>query len=333
MNKGQLKLENQKDYIINAINNDITLTQIAKELNSSITAVSAIITKYLPNKTFPFNRIKFYKREKEVYEKWLELDKNVDKTAKHYNCNPTSIRSALLAIEPNLTFSLDKGNVHYFNKIDSANKAYILGFIAADGSLVFRKYKGTITGNPTLTITLNKKDIDVLYFIKNEFGCEHSIKDLNNRDQVRFTITDKYLSQDLISLGVTPRKTFTLQDISKNIPKKFRKAFLLGYFDGDGCICKYIDKRPKKNENIRWNFSVRGTKELLQGYLDEFNWDLPLRKYDSTYQISTSRQQILLDFMSCYDEENSPSFFLKRKYDRFLQFKEDKIQDKTISSP
>ena len=333
MSKGQLKLENQKDYIINAVNNDITLTQIAKELNSSNTAVRAIITKYLPSKTFSFSKIKFYKREKEIYEKWLELGKNISKTAKYYNCYPTSIKSALLTIEPNLTFSLDKGNVNYFNKIDSTNKAYILGFIAADGALVYRKHKNVESGNPTLTISLNKKDINVLYFIKKELGCEHPVKDLNSKNQVRFTITDKNISRDLMSLGVAPRKTFTLTDISKNIPKKFRKAFLLGYFDGDGSICKYTDKRPGRIGNIRWNFSIRGTKELLQGYLDEFNWDVPLRKYDSTYQINTSRQQILLDFMSCYEEENSPSFFLKRKYDRFLQFKEDKIQDKTISSP
>lgn len=37
---------------------------------------------------------------------------------------------------PNIKFTPNKGNVHYFHTIDSYAKAYIVGFIAADGALV-----------------------------------------------------------------------------------------------------------------------------------------------------------------------------------------------------
>ena len=55
-------------------------------------------------------------------------------------------------------------NVHYFDIIDSNAKAYILGFIAADGALV----RGTSTSSTTLTITVKYEDRAVLYFIKNQ---------------------------------------------------------------------------------------------------------------------------------------------------------------------
>lgn len=57
-------------------------------------------------------------------------------------------------------FLPDKGNVHYFDVIDSYAKAYIAGFIAADGALV--KTKTTTT----LTITIKYEDKAVLDFIK-----------------------------------------------------------------------------------------------------------------------------------------------------------------------
>ena len=63
----------------------------------------------------------------------------------------------------------DKGNVHYFDNIDSYAKAYIVGFIAADGALV--KTKTTTT----LTITIKYEDKAVLEFIKSEIGKQDRI--------------------------------------------------------------------------------------------------------------------------------------------------------------
>ena len=49
-------------------------------------------------------------------------------------------------------------NTQYFKKINSYNKAYLLGFIAADGAIVQNKGYST----KTLTITIHAKDIAVL---------------------------------------------------------------------------------------------------------------------------------------------------------------------------
>jgi hypothetical protein len=55
-----------------------------------------------------------------------------------------------------------RGNTSYFHIIDTKAKAYLLGFIAADGSVVK-------SGNTRyLTITLKYEDKEVLEFLKTE---------------------------------------------------------------------------------------------------------------------------------------------------------------------
>ena len=59
--------------------------------------------------------------------------------ARELNLNKVSVNSWIHANVPDISFRINPGNVHYFDVIDSYAKAYILGFIAADGSLVENK--------------------------------------------------------------------------------------------------------------------------------------------------------------------------------------------------
>ena len=58
-----------------------------------------------------------------------------------------------------------------------------------------------------------------------------------------------------------------MPSIIHNIPKEFRKAFLRGYFDGDGSILKTVTaSRPKG----RYYVSIRGTEDFLNDYIKVF---------------------------------------------------------------
>lgn len=63
-------------------------------------------------------------------------------------------------------------NLEYFKIIDSNNKAYLLGFIAADGALV----KGVNTSSTTLTLTIHRKDKIILDLLKRELNSSFSNK-------------------------------------------------------------------------------------------------------------------------------------------------------------
>lgn len=129
-------------------------------------------------------------------------------------------------------------NEDYFKKIDTPQKAYFLGFIAADGNLYRREgHQGLIS------LSLKDADIEILQFFKQELETEkpiQKVQDKRHEDTVMATlqITSDKLFNQLLELGIGIRKTFDLsiKEICSKIPKKFIPSFIHGYFDGDGSI-------------------------------------------------------------------------------------------------
>lgn len=58
-------------------------------------------------------------------------------------------------------------------------------------------------------------------------------------------IGNKVMYQDLVNLGVTPKKAKRISIPS--VPEQYFKFFVRGYFDGDGCINIY---KPKNRRAI-----------------------------------------------------------------------------------
>jgi len=145
-------------------------------------------------------------------------------------------------------------NEDYFKKINSQNKAYILGFIMADGSI-----------NPeqrAVSIRLHHRDKEVLDFIKSEICPDKPLYIIKEHGwsakQLFLLLSSVKMMNDLVRLGCVPNKTFKLK--FPNIRVKYQSHFIRGYFDGDGCICM-------STNNV---FSVIGSKcfiKTLQGIL------------------------------------------------------------------
>lgn len=117
-------------------------------------------------------------------------------------------------------------NEQYFSKIDTHEKAYILGFLWADGH-----------NNPRsgLQISLQNRDIEVLENIKKELESNAPIK--IGSKYSRFSINRKTLFLDLLKLGMfTNKSSNNLQ--YPLLDKELNSSFLLGIFDGDGSIWK-----------------------------------------------------------------------------------------------
>lgn len=225
-------------------------------------------------------------------------------------------------------FCQNRGNVHYFDEINSNSKAYILGFIAADGALV----KGKTT--TTLTITLKYTDKCILEFIKSEIGNSHNLMEIKRPcsfdkskmiHHIRYSISDKNIYNALLNLGIDYNKSLSMGNIIKNIPFEFRNAFVIGYFDGDGSVCvnnqtktKFINKDNcfKTFPCYNLGVSIRGTFDFLSGIADHIKIDNPkIKKYDSIPRLDFSKKSDVVKFYKCYD---GLQFFLKRKHDVFL---------------
>ena len=129
-------------------------------------------------------------------------------------------------------------NYHYFDHIDSENKAYIIGLLSSDGCLYKReKHLGL------WQISLQRSDIQILKDIKQEIEAEHPIKIISSKrknvqDSCILSINSDQMYNNLIKIGLMDNKTWqlNLEKVMNNIPKIYWKDFIRGYIDGDGSI-------------------------------------------------------------------------------------------------
>lgn len=149
-------------------------------------------------------------------------------------------------------------NDNYFKIIDTEEKAYILGFIIADGS-IDRTIRGNCITN-RLGFSNSIDDLEIIEKIRNEISPESilykrncKIGAKNRKEQVNLRITSFQLCEDLINLyDIVPRKTFHSNfkiDFSR-IPEIFIRDFIRGFFDGDGSVSFY-----KAKTGLYFNFS------------------------------------------------------------------------------
>jgi hypothetical protein len=248
--------------------------------------------------------------------------KKVPEIARILGINKVTIGSFLRT--HGIKLNPDKGNVHYFDIIDSYAKAYIVGFIAADGALVKTRT------STTLTITIKYEDRAVLEFIKSEIGNEHKLQEIIRPSSfdsskiihhIRYTISDGHITKALNALGITSNKSLSMGNIIKNIPYEYRDAFIIGYFDGDGSITIRDGQYPNDRGILCYDYSlyiqIRGTKDFLLGICNHLKIDVThIHQNDSIPHLSFASKRDTYRFFQCY--KNLP-FYYKRKHDKFLQ--------------
>lgn len=206
-------------------------------------------------------------------------------------------------------------NEHYFSVIDSPSKAYILGFIAADGSLV----KSSTGNSYYLTITIKYEDRSVLDFIQKELNSNYKLLEIRKISygkevhHIRLQFSNKIITNDLMMYGILPRKSLTMTNIIENIPIEYRDAFIIGYFDGDGSVSFISNSINNKSMNVQ----IRGTQDFLSGICNHL--DIPItyiHQYDSISQLTITHMKYIVRFFKCYQ---NLQFYYIRKHNKFLE--------------
>jgi len=144
--------------------------------------------------------------------------------------------------------------------------AYILGYFAADGSML-KNNRGACF------IEFHSIDKILLERLKSALDSSHKIsvrKSLpNSHTLYRLQIGSKEIYSDLLKLGLTPAKSKTIT--FPNIPVPLVSHFVRGYFDGDGhvSVSKYHRKgrTGKLSKTILSGFTS-GSEMFLVRLLD-----------------------------------------------------------------
>lgn len=171
--------------------------------------------------------------------KLYKKGKSLTFLAKYFNDDKRNIRKLLedngiTVINPSPSpYKLDE---NYFDNIDTQNKAYILGFLYADGC--------NTKGNK-IKISLQDVDKEILEKMAKELKTDkplgfynRSNKNPNHHDVYELVIYNKHMSNQLKELGCVPRKSLILE-FPDFLEEELLPHFIRGYFDGDGHITKY----------------------------------------------------------------------------------------------
>lgn len=342
----RFKFENQKDFILNCYSKGKTCVEIARLLNSSnINNDAQCVRKFLKREGITVNphpKCIITDDVKLQISELLHQGKPPKQISEILNLKTPTVSSYIQKL--GLKFRPNPGNTHYFETIDSYAKAYILGFIAANGALVPAKHGPAIT----LTITVKWEDKAILEFIKSEIGNTHKILEIRRPSSfdkskiihhARLAFSTPKIVHDIMKYGITPRKSFTLPNVLSNIPEQFRDAFILGLFDADGSI-HIEDKKISTKGYICNDYSmyinIRGTYAILEGICNHLNITKNhIHQFDSIPSLTFANKKDTYRLFQCY--KNLP-FYYKRKHDKFLQRVNHPSYDKykqvqTISSP
>ena len=259
------------------------------------------------------NKVNFTPEQiQNIIELYVEKHTSMAKIGLQYGVSKTVIKRVLTEQQieirkDNHTYQADYNK---FTKIDSVEKAYWLGFIAADGCVFIRDE------NASIILNIQEKDIGHLEKLKKFMNGNMPIKThvqnegfSNNTPMCTLTFNSKTMAQDFVRHGVPNKKSLVLQP--PLIDEQYYLPYILGYFDGDGSIFELTSGE--------WGINFEGTKEILEWinnllkvttHLEQRNnngknnFYIRCGGYEKPYQIMKK----LYDSCSCH---------LDRKYQKF----------------
>lgn len=207
-------------------------------------------------------------------------------------------------------------NKDYFDNVDTEFKAYILGFIYADG------YVGE---HNDFCISLTDKCEDnyrILQTFKDELKTDLQIKhsiDKDGRGKFTFKFSDENIVSQLNRLGVFPCKSLKMSDLP-NIPQNMFRHFVRGYFDGDGSISTYYDSYDKRD---RYCMEILGTVDFLSKLQSVIENDCQIKmpklhnvnRIQNLSRISCKGIKKLLIIRDYFYKDTT--YYLTYKHDRF----------------
>lgn len=205
-------------------------------------------------------------------------------------------------------------NENFFDELNEES-SYLLGYIYADGNINWNSNKSYWA----LTITASAKDKSHLERLRNLLSSTKSLLYSPKTNSYRLIANSKRLCQKLIDLGITPRKSLTVN--FPDLPKEQIKHFIRGIVDGDGNVRFVNRERSPYFEITIASGSELFCKGLITAVKDNTGINANIRKVNkNTYiiQYSCSRGEKLAEFIY-----SNASIFLERKY---LEFKNNVLE-------
>lgn len=225
-------------------------------------------------------------------------------------------------------------NDSYFNTIDTPEKAYWLGFIAADGCII-----DTSAGEGSqkrVKIALQKSDDEHLRKFRECIEGNHPITyhEVVNRkwniksEECQIVIYSASMVEDLERLGLYPRKTYSLPfPNTRQVSNRLMPHYLRGFIDGDGSFTSRT--RDDRDRRVA-EFNITGADKTFLNDSREFlenTLDVRVGLYrneDGNWRITASSISDVLHILDYVYRADGITYnsVLNRKYLKYMQVRE-----------
>lgn len=302
------------EKIVGLYKQGMSQSEIANMYNCSPSTVSSIL-----KKMNVVTRLGGSKNTKQDVVKMYEMYKSgklLQDVAKEFNITRATVSKLLKKNGCEVDRFKYHFNEHYFDHIDSQDKAYILGLLWADGHN--RVDKGGVI------LELQEEDKVLLEKINDITENERPLRkvalnDKNSswKNQYNLLWQSKYLSEVLNKYGMCQRKSLVLE-FPKWLDKELHSHFIRGYMDGDGCVC-YMQNKHKLQVSL---VGTRVFLEAIQSICEDINVKSYIihdkRANDAICQLSIASNVGSVAFLDwIYADANLK---MERKYNKYQQF-------------
>lgn len=211
----------------------------------------------------------------------------------------------------NTKYSISKLQLDFFHKIDSKEKAYMLGFLLGDGSIDKQNH---------MNCTLSLNDKEVLYYFSEWIGCKVTEKDILDVKKRIYPYASIHFGQKQIMRDIGMLFGGRLKE-DRHIPivsKKYESYLVQGFFDAEGCITFGY----RKDRSRFWK-SINFTSQYkmlygIQKRLEKNNIVSSIypKSHDKCYVLDVSRKdENILSFLN-YIYQDDSFVILKRKFEK-----------------
>jgi len=220
-----------------------------------------------------------------------------------------------------------KYKLHLFDKINTKEEAYLIGYMLGDGGF----QRGTYKRKHRMFIC--SSDEYIIEYFKKKFQPKNSInRHIPVNEQRPEIKSTRHSSRMTFSSKFTPTfKKFGILGLKEdrtyhNIPKKYMRHFLLGLIDADG----FITWGKRKDRDRLWTTfgithpSLKMLEKLQRFLLEELEIPTSInpKGKENCYVLRTGSLRMVERIID-YIYEDKPEMYIKRKYKNCIDFKNE----------
>lgn len=209
-------------------------------------------------------------------------------------------------------YTLDES---FFDDIDNELKAYLLGYLFADGFVGNEKFNNIVFSQKIEdgeSVVLFKNAINFTGDLRKVAPSKTSFP--NSKEQLVINFSSSHMAKKLRAYGLIKK-----EDYAKfpKIKESLIRHFIRGYFDGDGSI---VERKSSYKNNIYYGGLIEFIihKNLLDSFLlifSDIKFNVSHSKTEYMLYLKTSSNKFLQFFYDYFYKDSK--YFLSRKKEKF----------------